>query len=361
MSKFSLRVIVSGGGTGGHIIPALALAKELISLGNEVLYIGNKYSLEEKMCHENNIPFFSINVQKLYRSFTLKHIKFPFKLIVSFIDCIKQIRKYRPSAFIGTGGFVCGPAGIASLLLNIPVYIQEQNCYPGITTRFLGYFGERIFLASKDVYGLFNEKKTIISGNPILTEKLKSEEKIDFNSYGLVESSKKILIIGGSQGSLFLNNLILSHYDAILEIGYEIIWQTGSLHLKSVKAQLKDRKGIYCFDFSTEMHKIYNSVHLAIGRAGALTISELEMKAIPAILIPLPTAAGNHQYYNALEFQKRGLGLVLEQKSKGLFMRNLEFLIESLPQYKSNFKKSLHEDASERIIKIIMKDQVERI
>lgn len=341
--------IVSGGGTGGHIIPALALSRQLTKSGYTVLFIGNKNGMEEKICLENKIPFYAIDVQKLYRKITLRHILFPLKLIKSVIDCVRIIIKVKPSAFIGTGGFVCGPAGLASVLAGIPLFLQEQNSFPGITTRFLAFFAKKVYLGFPDESGHFNSQKAILSGNPILTDRLKSQDKIDFNLYNLNPDTKKILVIGGSQGSLFINQLIMDNLDQILNSGYELIWQTGKNHLSDIKEKIKDRKGIYCFDFTSEMYKIYNSVDMVIGRAGAIVMAEIETKKLPAILIPLPTAAGNHQYYNALEFQKKGQGLVLEQKNKTGFTRTFEYFVEKQVQLKENFRQSLHQDSAEFI------------
>ena len=141
------RIIVSAGGTGGHIIPALVICEEFIKNGWQISYIGNKGSLEEKIVKNKGISFFPIDVQKLYRNFTFQHIKFPFKLIKSIVSSYRIIKEQKPQLIIGTGGFVSGPVGLAAILSKTPLYIHEQNCFPGLTTRFLGRYAKKVFIA----------------------------------------------------------------------------------------------------------------------------------------------------------------------------------------------------------------------
>ncbi len=348
------RIIVSAGGTGGHIIPALQICLELQKNNFEVYYIGNKDSLEEKIIKSNHIRFFGIDVQKLYREITLQHLKFPFKLVKSIIQCIVILRKIQPDCVIGTGGFVSGPVGIAAIFCKTPLFLQEQNSYPGITSRFLGLFAKRIYLGYKIARIYFNEEKTLFTGNPISLKLLQSEETINYEAYGLSKESVKLLIIGGSQGSEFINNLVIKNLDFLLNMGIELIWQTGVKQLESIKMKTIDRKGVYLFDFSTEMHKIYNSVDLSISRAGALILAELEVKKIPSIIIPLPSAAGNHQLRNAKEFQLKGYGHVLEQKNIQNFQRIFSLFFECVDEKKEKFKYSNHLEASTNIVSDII-------
>ena len=144
------KIIIAAGGPGGHIIPAISIAKELIKEGVQILFVGNRDSMEQKLALKHNIDFAGINVQKFYRKITLTHIKFPFKLIKSIIDSRKIIRKFSPDAFLGTGGFVSGPVGYAAHLLKIPIFLQEQNSYPGATTKILSKYAVKIFLGNQN-------------------------------------------------------------------------------------------------------------------------------------------------------------------------------------------------------------------
>ncbi|HPY95739.1 MAG TPA: undecaprenyldiphospho-muramoylpentapeptide beta-N-acetylglucosaminyltransferase [Candidatus Cloacimonadota bacterium] len=349
------RIVVSAGGTGGHITPALVICEEFLKDGWEILYIGNKDSLEEKIVTGKNIPFYPIDVQKLYRNWTIQHIKFPFKLLNSVIKSYLKIREYKPAFVIGTGGFVSGPVGIASILAKFPLFIHEQNSYPGITTRFLGKYAKKVYIAYEESKTHFAKGKTIYTGNPIYKDKLLSDEKIDFGKYNLKQDSKKLLILGGSQGSLFINTLILKNIEFIQSNGFEILWQTGKSHLKKIQNRIGNNDGIFTFDFSDELHKMYNSADMVICRAGALTLSEIESKKLPSMIIPLPDAAGNHQVCNALDFQNKGYAVVLEQKHCHNFQKVFLSCSENLDQIKDKFVDSIHLEASSVIYNSIIK------
>ncbi len=342
-------VLISAGGTGGHIVPALVLCEEFMEKGWHVVFVGNKDSLEEKMITVRHIQFLGIDVQKLYRNWTFQHVKFPVKLIKSVVTSYQIIKLYQPKIVVGTGGFVCGPVGLAAIFARVPLFLQEQNSFPGITTRFLGRFSQKVFLGYKSAKVYFSKNNTEYTGNPIQKGKLLSEEMIDFEKYRLKKDTLKLLVIGGSQGSLFINQMILKNLDYILNQGFEVIWQTGRSHLKDINEKILGRQGVYAFDFSDEMHKLYNSADLAICRAGALSLAELEVKKIPSILIPLPNAAGNHQLRNAKEFQNKGYGIVLEQKHIHDFERVFNLCVENISQKKEKFKSSIHLNAASHI------------
>ena len=347
-------IIVSAGGTGGHIVPALALADEFLKQGYKVSYIGNKGGMEERLAKDKGLEFYPIDVQKLYRNFTFQHLKFPFKLLKSIIQAYRIIKRIDPILLIGTGGFVCGPVGLAAILSKTPLFIQEQNSFPGITTRALSIYAKRVYLGNAGADKFFKRDNTMFSGNPIFKDKLTGNDKIDFEEYGLTKEARKLLIIGGSQGSQFLNELVLKNLDFLQEKGIELIWQSGKNNLEKIKMQIGNKKGIYLFGFTNEMPSIYNSVDFAISRCGALVLAELEVKKIPSILIPLPSSAGNHQYQNALDFQERGLGLLLEQRNVSDFQELFNQMLETEADNRKNFKEALHLQAAEMIFKDIM-------
>lgn len=210
------KILIAAGGTGGHIKPALSIAKFLQTKGYEILYIGNKSSMEENLVQEAGLNFRSINVQKLYRYFTLKHLMFPFKLAKSIYDSCRIIKEFKPDVFLGTGGFVMGPVAIASIIKKIPIFLQEQNSFPGITTRIIGKFSLKIFLGNENAKKYLRSNNTKFTGNPVNEEILKSVEEIDFEQYGLKEDSFKVFLFGGSQGSLALNKIFISIIDRSL-------------------------------------------------------------------------------------------------------------------------------------------------
>ncbi len=346
-----MRIIISAGGTGGHIIPALAVAKELQKKNADILYIGNAGSMEEKLVKESGISFKAISVQKIYRKFTLAHFMFPYHLIKSIRAVTKIFKEFNPDLCLGTGGFVCGPVGIVSILKGIPLFLQEQNSFPGITTRVLGKFAKIIFLGNEKASGFFGHSKIIVTGNPINSTVVEEKELMDFSPYGFAPSHKKLLIIGGSQGSLFINNLIEKNLNALRQLGFDIIWQVGKSNIKYYKDRYNGVKGLYLFDFSKDMGKIYNASDIAISRAGALTLAELECKQIPSIIIPLPSAAANHQYFNAMEMVGKGVALVLEQKKANSvnLLSTMEKMLSKYELFKSKFFFCKHTDAASSI------------
>ncbi|MCB5250598.1 MAG: undecaprenyldiphospho-muramoylpentapeptide beta-N-acetylglucosaminyltransferase [Candidatus Cloacimonadales bacterium] len=355
------RIIVSAGGTGGHIIPALVICEEFIKNGWQISYIGNKGSLEEKIVKNKGISFFPIDVQKLYRNFTFQHIKFPFKLIKSIVSSYRIIKEQKPQLIIGTGGFVSGPVGLAAILSKTPLYIHEQNCFPGLTTRFLGRYAKKVFIAYEDTKSYFPKNNSVYVGNPIFKDNLSSSEQINFDKYHLKQDSQKVLILGGSQGSLFINQLILNNLDFIINQGFEILWQSGKNHLSYIQNQIKEKRGIYVFDFSNELHKIYNSADMVICRAGALTLAEIEYKKLPSLIIPLPNSAGNHQLSNAMDFQKKGYAELLEQKDITLFSTRFQSVSSKLDKIKNSFKDSIHQDAGQNIYASIINSNNEKL
>jgi UDP-N-acetylglucosamine--N-acetylmuramyl-(pentapeptide) pyrophosphoryl-undecaprenol N-acetylglucosamine transferase len=345
------KILIAAGGSGGHIIPAISIAAELKKNNCDIHYIGNFNSMEERLVHSEGITFSAIDVQKIYRRLTLAHFKFPFKLIRSIKDSRTVIQEFKPDAFLGTGGFVSGPVGYAAHLEGIPVFLQEQNSYPGLTTKILSKWSDTIFLGNKKAETYFKGKNTIYSGNPIKKSVIDTTEKLDFTGLGLREDSIKILILGGSQGSVAINKVVLEIIDKLLKNGIEVIWQVGRYHYSEISEKLKTRQGVYYFDFTNEIGRIYNSVDLAITRAGAISIAEMESKKIPCLLIPLPSAAENHQYYNAMEQVEKGTSFIIEQKhlSRSTLLESVMKLIKQKDKLKANFKESLHLKAAENI------------
>ena len=350
------RIIIAAGGTGGHIIPALSIAKELMRQGAQILYVGNKNSMEQKLAEKNNIDFAEINVQKFYRKVTFAHLKFPFKLIKSIIDSKKIIRDFKPEAFLGTGGFVSGPVGYAAHLLKVPIFLQEQNSYPGATTKILSKYAVKIFLGNHAAKKYLPKDNAAFSGNPINQNAVSEKDTINYKKLGLKVDSKKIFLFGGSQGSVVLNNTFLPIIDDLLKSGFEIIWQIGKYSFNGFYPKIKDKSGVYAFDFTNEIGKIYNSVDLAIARAGALSLAELETKKIPAILIPLPSAAENHQYFNALELKEKNVAEIIEQENlNSEILKDTIFeMLDKIDEIKENFTSTIHVNAAKNIADTIM-------
>lgn len=350
-----MKFVVSAGGTGGHIMPALSISNELMARGHQVLFIGNKNSMEEKIISKNNIEFEAINVQKLYRKFTLKHILFPYKLLSSIIKVKKIYNKYKPDAYIGCGGFVSGPSGFVARGRNIPYFLQEQNSFPGLTTRALDAEAKTIFIGQSDAKNYLKNSNIIYSGNPLNKTLVSSQRLADMREYNFDSEKKTLFIIGGSQGSQFLNYMMENTVDRLLE-KFNVIWQLGVKNLDEFQTIHKDKKGLFMFGFSYDIDALYNITDIAICRAGAITIAELEAKKIPALLIPLPTAAENHQYKNALEQTSKNIAVTFEQNNLdyNTLIAELDKLSNNLDYYKQNFEQCVHLNAVDTIVNAIL-------
>ncbi len=357
MKNFKKKVIIAAGGTGGHIIPAISIAEEFIKNNVDVLFVGNKNSMEQELTAKREIAFKGINVQKFYRKITLAHLKFPFKLLKSILDSVKIIRDFQPDAFIGTGGFVSGPVGYAAHLKKVPIFLQEQNSYPGATTRILSKYAEKIFLGTKGAEKYLPKRKLIFSGNPVNSKIIGEKAKLDFEEFGLKKDTTKLFLTGGSQGSVVLNKAFLPILDELLESGIEIIWQIGKYSFDEFYPKIQNKKGIYGFDFTDDIGRIYNSVDFVIARAGALSLAEFETKKLPSILIPLPSAAENHQYFNAMELHDKGIAMVLEQKD--LTLESLKAIINKMHNNYTNiyekFTQTHHQEAGKTITNYIIR------
>ena len=351
-------MIVTAGGTGGHIFPAIAIAEELRSRGVDILYVGNRDSLEEKIVQEQGLPFSSIDVQKLYRSVTLKHLLFPYKFFKSCLLSRQILNKYRPDACIGTGGFVSAPILICAGWKGIPLFLQEQNGYPGLTTRLLSKKAQRIFIAYEAAMKYLPGSRCQLTGNPLqkkfsLVESRSSKREI---TPGKIPT---LLILGGSQGAQKINNAILEIIPELLKMEMNILWQTGKRdfdRIESAQKSLDPAERVEIFPFSNKMIEIYQKSDLAISRAGALTLAELEVMKIPSIVIPLPHSAGNHQYYNAKEQELKKMITLIEQTdlSATLLLEAIKQMKDNLKQYEMSFTGSKHLKATDSIVNTII-------
>jgi len=327
-----MKFIISGGETGGHIIPAISIAKNLQKFDQEIIYIGNYHSLEQKLTCQ--FTFKGINVQKMYRRWTIKHILFPFRLVFSIFKSYYILKKVKADAFVGTGGFVCGPVGLAFILYNFfhkkkrPLFLHEQNSYPGITTRFLGKYAKIVFLGNSGAKKYF--KKSFYAGNPI-NKSFKKE-------------GNNVLLIGGSQGSSLLNATFEKIIHILIAKGYSIDWQVGENNLS--KYQKYSSPKINIFGFSNEIENIYNKSKIAITRCGALTLAELEVRKIPSVLVPLAISAGNHQFYNAENLHKSGSGIMLQEKyfTDSNLLKTIEAIEKNYKKMQNSFRSEIHHE-----------------
>jgi len=295
-----MNIAIAAGGTGGHIFPAIAIIKELTALNNDIepFFIGSKNGIENKIVPEHNIPFLTISVQKIYRYFTFKHLLFPYFFIESLRQSLVIIKQYNIQAVIGCGGYVCGPIGLMAHYCNVPLFLQEQNSFPGLTIRKLSTYAQKIYLGNKSAEQYLPQEKTVYTGNPIRNfPKVSKEQAIKFWQFDV--NKKVIFVYGGSQGASAVNQTVLQIIPELTNDNVQIIFQTGALEHNQIKQNLESYSNVIVKDFIQDMHYAYTSADLVICRAGAISLAEINHFGLPSIIIPLPHSAGDHQQKNA--------------------------------------------------------------
>jgi UDP-N-acetylglucosamine--N-acetylmuramyl-(pentapeptide) pyrophosphoryl-undecaprenol N-acetylglucosamine transferase len=300
------RLIISGGGTGGHIFPALAIANafKLRHPGTEILFVGAKGRMEMNRVPQAGYEIIGLWISGLQRKLTLGNLLFPFKLITSYFKAGSIIKKFKPDAVVGTGGYASGPIMLAALRKNIPSIIQEQNSYAGLTNKQLGSKATRVCVAYPGMEKYFPKNKIVFTGNPVRKDIIDIDSKRNqaINQFAFDSNFKTLLVIGGSLGSKKINESILADIDKLIDAKVQLIWQTGKLYYDDIKTkvQSKDLRKIRIQDFIGQMDLAYATSDVVISRAGALAISELCIAKRPVILVPSPNVAEDHQTKNAM-------------------------------------------------------------
>lgn len=299
------RVIISGGGTGGHIFPALAIANEIGKRfpKAEILFVGAHGRMEMEKVPAAGYKIIGLPVSGFPRKPGVKMLTFVVRLMKSNRLAKKIINQFKPQIAIGVGGFASGPLLRAAAKKGIPTLIQEQNSYAGITNKLLGKKAGIICVAYENMERYFPKDKIVLTGNPVHENLLQqTENKDEANEYfGLKNPGKVILIIGGSLGARSVNNAVLKNISLIAGSDAEVIWQTGSIYYKEIMDKMKDATpaNLHIHEFLTRMDLAYAAAGVIISRAGAGTISELCLVGKPAILVPSPNVAEDHQTKNA--------------------------------------------------------------
>jgi UDP-N-acetylglucosamine--N-acetylmuramyl-(pentapeptide) pyrophosphoryl-undecaprenol N-acetylglucosamine transferase len=359
--KQSINIILSGGGTGGHIYPAVSIANELKEKHPEAnfLFVGAKDKMEMEKVPQAGYQIEGLWIAGLQRRLILDNLAFPFKLISSLWKAHKIIQKFKPNVVVGTGGFASGPTLYVASLKGVKTVIQEQNSYPGITNKLLSKKADAICVAYDNLERFFPESKIIKTGNPVrqdlLTIDQKRAESIAF--FKLDAAKKTLVVIGGSLGARAVNNLIEKHINWLVEQQVQVIWQTGKLYYDEFK-KYDDLEGVQTHAFLNRMDLTYAAADVLISRAGASSISELCIVGKPVIFIPSPNVAEDHQTKNALSVVSKNAALLLKETDLDSFQSMFSKLItdESLQQRLSeNIKKMALPNATKDIVKVIEK------
>ena len=353
----NLKFIISGGGTGGHIYPAIAIANELKMRypSSEFLFVGAKGKMEMQKVPQAGYKIEGLWIAGLQRRLTADNVLFPVKLLSSLLKARTIIGNFRPDVVIGTGGFASGPLMQVAGIAGIPTVIQEQNSYPGITNKLLGKRANVICVAYENLDRFFNKNKIVLTGNPVRQDLLKVRENRDeaIKFYNLDPSKKTVVVLGGSLGARRINQLIASEAVNFVAQDVQVIWQCGKLYWEDYK-QYNDNDNMQVVAFVDRMDLLYAAADIIISRAGASSVSELALAGKPTIFIPSPNVAEDHQTKNAMAIvEKEGAILIreaeLETKFSSIFTnllgdRNLQIKISE------NFRKLATPDATSRIV-----------
>jgi len=316
MSK-KLCVVFAGGGTGGHVFPALNMAAAISEKWDaEFLFFGTERGLESIKVPEAGYHIEFIPVAGFQRRLTYKNISFPWKLYQSMRICRNKLIEFNPDLVIGSGGYVMGPVLKSAQKLGIPTILQEQNSFPGVTTRLLAKSAKLIFLAYPEAKNYLQSLgRIMVTGNPIRQTKVKQSMDELFAQFGLDRQKKVILTFGGSQGAASINKALMEMLlNSGLPEGYQLLWQTGMKEIDTIQDFIRsnDIKFVQPLPFINEMPRAYTVADFAVCRAGAMTISELMAAGLASVLVPYPFAAGDHQYKNALALEQKNAALLVK-------------------------------------------------
>ena len=327
---------MSGGGTGGHIFPAVAIAQEIKKRfpDAEFLFIGANGKMEMEKVPQAGFKIIGLNIAGFDRGNLLKNIGLPFKLISSLIKAKKVIKEFKPDFAVGTGGFASGPALFIAAKMGIPTFIQEQNSLPGKTNIFNGKKAKAVFTAYPEMEKFFPNSKVHFLGNPIRENLITDliETNLAKEKLGLEKDKLTILSVGGSLGSRTLNNGWKENLNNVLEKDYQLIWQTGKLDYKNILEETKDihSRNIQIVEFIKNMEMAYSAADVIVSRAGAIAISELAIAKKPVLLVPFPFAAEDHQTKNAQTLvEKNAAKMVKDTEMKEKFWNTLSEICEN--------------------------------
>lgn len=314
----ALRFIIAGGGTGGHIFPAISIANAIKDLqpNAEILFVGAKGKMEmEKVPHEGyNIK--GLTIAGFNRSSFIKNIWLPFKLIKSFFQVRKILKQFKPDAVIGVGGYSSFPVLKSAQAKGIPTFIHESNSFAGKSNIMLGKHATKIFVASEGMDKFFPAEKIVITGNPvrrnIAESKVSKEDALRF--FGLGDNKPTVLVFGGSLGAKSINEVIAQHIADFNPLGLQVIWQTGNTTAVQYMQRAKALPNIWATDFINEMDKAYAAADIVVSRSGAMAVAELCVAKKPVIFVPFPFAAEDHQTVNAKYLVDRNAALMIKDE-----------------------------------------------
>jgi UDP-N-acetylglucosamine--N-acetylmuramyl-(pentapeptide) pyrophosphoryl-undecaprenol N-acetylglucosamine transferase len=355
------KFIISGGGTGGHIYPAVAIANELKARFPEAqfLFVGAQDKMEMQKVPQAGYEIKGLWIAGLQRKVTFQNMLFPVKLVSSLVKSFFILKQFKPDVVIGTGGFASGAVLKVASMLGIPTVIQEQNSYPGITNKLLAKKANAICVAYENLERFFPKEKLILTGNPVRQDLLLQANESEANAYFKLDESKKtVLVLGGSLGARRINQLIEKELDFLLSQNIQIIWQCGKLYLNDY-SKYNDNNNVQVVAFIDRMDLVYAAADIIVSRSGASSVSELCIVGKPTIFIPSPNVAEDHQTKNAKAIaDKKGAILLKENELNDKFETTFSDIISNENvqiELSQNIKKLAKPNATKEIVDEIIK------
>ena len=313
----SKKIIISGGGTGGHIFPALAIAKEFKKQQPdcEILFVGAEGKMEMEKVPRAGFNIEALPIAGMQRKLSLKNLALPVKVIKSLSKAKTIIKNFKPDLAIGVGGYASAPTLYMASKMGVPTYVQEQNAYPGLTNKIVGAKSNAIFAAYDKVKDFFPNNTVHVFGNPIRHEVLREIDKSQAREQLNLEDKPTVMFVGGSLGARVINQCLIKDVDVLLERGFQVIWQCGKSYW-AAHPELKEmsKKGLIVQEFLDDMALYYGAADLVVSRAGALAISELCALGKASIFIPSPYVAEDHQTKNAMALVEKGAALMVKEE-----------------------------------------------
>lgn len=364
-----LKIIISGGGTGGHIFPAIAIANAVMEKypQTEILFVGAEGKMEMEKVPAAGYKIIGLPIMGLQRKLTLENLKFPFKLLASMLKANKIIKEFKPDVVVGVGGYASGPLLKAATKRGVPALIQEQNSYPGITNKLLAKKVQKICVAYQGMERFFPKEKIIITGNPVRQDiKNITEKRVGgLEHFGLQEDKKIVLVIGGSLGARTINESIELGLEAFVQNNIQLLWQTGSGYAeRAAKATAKfNENAIKTMPFISKMDYAYAVADVVISRAGASSISELCLVNKPAIFVPSPNVAEDHQTKNAMALVNKNAAILVKDidANQNLVQETLLLIKDEARQEKlrQNIAKMAFKDSAsiiaDEVVKLVVR------
>jgi len=358
------KIIISGGGTGGHIFPAIAVAQTLKQMDEhiQIKFVGASGRMEMERVPKAGFEITGLPVSGIQRKLSAKNLLVPFKLVASLLKAFQVLKNFKPDAVVGFGGYASGPVCMVASFMGIPVVLQEQNSYAGLTNKMLAKRAAKICVAYDGMEKFFDKNKIIFTGNPVRQDisNLQDKKEESHENFGLTRNKKTILIFGGSLGAGTLNKAVKHNIKRIMELhDVQLIWQVGKFYFQDYKnSEVAKMDHVHLFPFIERMDLAYAAADLVVCRAGALTISELCLAAKPAILVPSPIVAEDHQTKNAMSLVNKNAAWLLKDNEviNGLADKINEIFLDEkkLVEVSASIAKLGRKEASEEIAHAIL-------